>query len=314
MSLQNWLEKYIPAADSPRISDEISRAAEAIANCEALFIGAGAGLSASAGFEYSGERFGRYFADFEKRFGFHDMYSGSFYNFDTLEEQWAFASRQVWLNRYTNPPKSVYRDLLKIAKGKNYFVLTSNVDHCFQKAKFDKSRLFYIQGDYGLFQCSVPCHMQTYDNEDTIRRMVTAQGYSIGEGNALTPPADGKVRLRVPSSLIPRCPKCGKPMRLNLRSDDTFVQDSGWDAAAARYDAFCSAHETGRVVYLELGVGYNTPGIIKYPFMQRTFKNPQALYVCVNSERQRIPEEIAERSLMIESDIGKAIKQLLIGA
>ncbi len=155
--------------------------------------------------------------------------------------------------------------------------------------------------------------MQTYDTEDTIRRMVTAQGYSIGEGNALTPPADGKVRLRVPSSLIPRCPKCGKPMRLNLRSDDTFVQDAGWDAAAARYDAFCSAHETGPVVYLELGVGYNTPGIIKYPFMQRTFKNPLALYVCVNSERQRIPEEIAERSMMIESDIGKAIKQFLIG-
>ena len=312
MSLQNWIEQFVPASREPRVSDDVARAAEAIAGCEALFIGAGAGLSASAGFDYSGARFEKYFADFERRFGFHDMYSGGFYAYDTLEEQWAFWSRYVWLNRYTNPPKGVYRALLKLARGKNYFVITSNVDHCFQKAKFDKKRLFYTQGDFGLFQCAVPCHDKTYDNEDTIRRMVIAQGYSIGESNALIPPSEGKPKLRVPSSLIPRCPKCGKPMAMNLRSDDTFVQDDGWDAAADRYDAFCKSHETGRVVYLELGVGYNTPGIIKYPFMQRTFKNPDALYVCVNSERQRIPEEIAERSVMIESDIGETIKQLVM--
>jgi len=292
-------------------SPEVERAAAALRACDAVFVGAGAGLSASAGFDYAGERFETYFGDMRRRFGFKDMYSGGFYRYDTLEEQWAFWSRMIWLNRFTKAPRPVYRDLKRLIKDKNYFVITSNVDHCFQKARFDKSRLFYMQGDYGLFQCSVLCHRATYDNIETVRRMVTAQGFSIGENGGLLLPHDGKLKLRVPSNLIPRCPKCGKPMTMNLRIDDTFVEDEGWHAAAARYDAFCRAHETGRVVYLELGVGFNTPGLIKYPFWQRTFKNPNALFVCVNAERTRIPDEIAARSALLTGDIGAKLKELL---
>ena len=313
MFLKNWIEKYIPvsSAAEPETEPGIARAAAAIAGCEALLIGAGAGLSASAGFDYSGARFEKYFADFERAFGFHDMYSGGFCRYDTLEELWAFWSRNIWINRYMNAPRPVYRDLLRLVRSRDYFVITTNVDHCFQKNRFDKSRLFYTQGDYGLFQCSVPCHCATYDNFEDVKRMVLAQGFALGEGNVLQPPASGKPKMRVPSSLIPRCPKCGKPMTMNLRTDDTFVEDDGWHAAAARYDAFCRAHETGRVVYLELGVGSNTPGIVKYPFMQRVFKNPDALYIVLNAEPQRIPDEIAPRTVQLAGDIGATLRALL---
>jgi NAD-dependent SIR2 family protein deacetylase len=272
-------------------ADKIERLKSALMDADSLIIGAGAGLSASAGFEYSGERFRRYFADFEEKYGFHDMYSGSFYPFETPEEQWAFWSRNIYANRYTDAPKPVYDILFDIADGRDYFVITTNVDHCFQKAGFDKQRLFYTQGDYGLWQCSKPCHNQTYDNEETVRAMLERQR-----------------DMKIPSELVPRCPKCGEMMTMNLRCDDTFVQDSGWDKAAERYSEFVRAHQNAKVLYLELGVGYNTPGIIKYPFMRMTADNPNAVYACINKGEAYCPKEI--RSICIDEDIGEVLAEL----
>lgn len=263
-----------------------------IQHADAILIGAGAGLSTSAGFTYSGKRFEDNFSDFIKAYGLKDMYSAGFYPYETPEEYWAYWSRYVYINRYQNPPESVYDDLYHLIKGKDYFVLTTNVDHCFQKAGFDKQRLFYTQGDYGLWQCSVPCHNKTYDNETVIQKMVTRQQ-----------------NMRVPSDLVPFCPICGAPMTMNLRADGTFVEDEGWHRAAARYQDFIHSRKEQNMLYLELGVGANTPGIIKYPFWQMTYCNPESSYVCINLEESCIPAEIEQQSLCIALDIGEALKE-----
>ena len=240
-------------------SASVDRLKNTLQDCDAVVIGAGAGLSAAAGFSYSGERFERYFSDFGQKYGFHDMYSGGFYPYDTLEKHWAYWSRYIWLNRYQDAPKPVYQDLLALVKGKDYFVLTTNVDHQFQKAGFEKKRLFYTQGDYGLFQCSEPCCQETHDNEDLVRWILEAQGYTIGEDNALTLPEGVTPKMAIPSELVPRCPRCGRPMTMNLRCDDTFVEDEGWHAAAERYSDFLRTRAGQKIVFLELGVGFNTP-------------------------------------------------------
>ncbi len=280
---------------------KLSAFQEMIRQADTLLIGAGAGLSTSAGFVYGGERFHRYFADFEERYGFHDMYSGGFFPFPTLEERWAYWSRFVFLNRYCDPPKPVYPALLKLVQDKDYFVLTTNVDHCFQKAGFDRRRLFYTQGDYGLWQCSKPCHDKAYDNKDQVLQMVEAQGFQITD-QGLKLPAGVRPRMSVPTELVPRCPKCGAPMSMNLRADNTFVQDNGWYAAAGRYDDFVRRHEDTPVLYLELGVGLNTPGIIKYNFWQQVYQNQKAQYVCVNKGQSYAPQELAGRSLCLNGD------------
>ena len=273
-------------------SDNIQRLKKAIDEADAIVIGAGAGLSTSAGFTYSGERFEKYFSDFGEKYGFNDMYSGGFYQYETPEEMWAYWSRYIYINRYMDAPKPVYENLLELVKDKDYFVITTNVDHCFQKAGFDKERLVYTQGDYGLFQCSEPCTPVTYDNEEMVRSMVERQS-----------------DMRVPSELIPKCPNCGKPLTMNLRSDDKFVEDEGWDRAAERYNQFLRTRK-GKILYLELGVGYNTPGIIKFPFWQMTAKNPDATYACVNYGETMFPEEIQEQAISIDSDIGQVIEDI----
>ena len=273
--------------------DPLQRLKQEIRTADAILIGAGAGLSTSAGFTYTGKRFTDTFADFISKYGFRDMYSGGFYPFETLEEHWAYWSRYIYINRYQDVPKDTYADLLALVQGKDYFVLTTNVDHCFQKAGFDKHRLFYTQGDYGLWQCSGPCHDKTYGNEAVIRKMVAEQ-----------------VDMRVPSELVPRCPVCGAPMSMNLRADSTFVEDEGWHQAAARYQDFVCRHEGMRVLYLELGVGMNTPGIIKYPFWKMVYQNPKATYACVNLSEAYCPAEIRKRSICIDEDIDKVLKEL----
>lgn len=274
-------------------SAQTQRLKQLIEKADAVMIGAGAGLSTSAGLTYDGERFERYFGDFQKKYGIRDMYSGGFYPFETLEEYWAWWSRHIMVNRYEHAPKPVYDDLLKLVADKDYFVLTTNVDHCFQKAGFDKKRLFYTQGDYGLWQCSRPCHQETYDNEAVVRQMWTEQR-----------------DMKVPSALVPRCPKCGAPMTMNLRADDTFVQDEGWYAAARRYDEFVRRHKDCTVLYLELGVGMNTPGIIKYNFWQQVHRNPSTSYVCINLGQTYVPHEIEKRSLCLDTDIGSVLAEL----
>ena len=281
---------------------------EVLDQTDTVLIGAGAGLSTAAGFAYGGEPFRRYFADFDEKYGFHDMYSGGFYPFPTLEEHWAYWSRFVFLNRYCDPPKPVYKNLLELVKGKDYFVLTTNVDHCFQKAGFDKHRLFYTQGDYGLWQCSKSCHNKTYDNGDIIRQMVEAQGFQVtGQGMELLTGTVSK--MAVPTELVPHCPKCGAPMAMNLRADHTFVQDEGWYTAAGRYDDFVRRHKNTPVLYLELGVGMNTPGIIKYNFWRQVYQNPKANYICINKGQSYAPREIANRSICLDMDAA----QVLIG-
>ena len=237
---------------------QIARLRRALDEADAVVIGAGAGLSTAAGFTHSGARFERYFSDFAAKYGFHDMYSGGFYSFPSQEEFWAYWSRYIFINRYQNAPKSVHEVLLELVRDKDYFVITTNVDHCFQKAGFDKKRLFYTQGDYGLFQCSEPCCQETFDNEKTVRAMVEAQGFTVADG-VLTPPTDGTPTMTVPSELLPGCPHCGRPMTMNLRCDNKFAEDEGWHAAAERYENFLRTRDGQKLLFLELGVGYNTP-------------------------------------------------------
>ena len=282
---------------------------QALAEADAVVIGAGAGLSTSAGFVYDGERFRTYFADFAAKYRFTDMYSGGFYPYDTLEEHWAYWSRYIYINRYQRAPKPVYDQLFRLVQDKDYFVLTTNVDHCFQKAGFVKKRLFYTQGDYGLFQCSDPCCTETFDNEEAVRQMVQAQGYSIAPDGSLVEP-DGPLKMRIPTELVPRCPHCGKPMTMNLRADDSFVEDAGWHEAAGRYSEFLRRHEGQKVLFLELGVGYNTPVIIKYPFWRMTAQNPQAVYACINAGQAVCPPEIKKQAVCLQADIGEVLKKL----
>ena len=285
------------------MTEKIEKLKQVLSEAKIVVIGAGSGLSTSAGFTYSGERFEKYFSDFAVKYGFHDMYSGGFTPFESLEELWAYWSRNIMINRYMDPPKPVYKDLFSLVKDKDYFVITTNVDHCFQKAGFDKNRLFYTQGDYGLFQCSEPCHEETYDNEKQIRAMW-----------------EFRDEMKVPTELVPRCPVCGKPMSMNLRADHTFVTDKGWYKASKQYEKFLQTRNIiknaeqegdGKVLFLELGVGGNTPRIIKYPFWQMTEKNPNAGYACINFGEAVVPPKIEKQSICINDDIGEVLKKMV---
>ena len=285
------------------MTEKIEKLKQALFEAEIIVIGAGSGLSTSAGFTYSGERFEKYFSDFAVKYGFHDMYSGGFTPFESLEEHWAYWSRYIMINRYMDPPKPVYKDLFSLVKDKDYFVITTNVDHCFQKAGFDKNRLFYTQGDYGLFQCSEPCHEETYDNEKQIRAMWEFRN-----------------EMKVPTELVPRCPVCGKPMSMNLRADHTFVTEKGWYKASKQYEKFLQTRNIikngeqegdGKVLFLELGVGGNTLRIIKYPFWQMTEKNPNAGYACINFGEAVVPLKIEKQSICINDDIGEVLKKMV---
>ena len=273
---------------------QTQRLKRALDEAEAVVIGAGSGLSTAAGFTYDGDRFQENFADFAAKYGIRDMYSGGFYPFPTPEEFWAYWSRYIQINRYQDAPKPVYQDLRKLVAEKDYFIITTNVDHCFQKAGFDKHRLFYTQGDYGLFQCSGPCCQETQDNESVVRQMVAEQR-----------------DMKVPTHLLPVCPHCGRPMTMNLRCDDKFVQDEGWHRAADRYENFLRTRARQKLLFLELGVGYNTPGIIKYPFWQMTMKNPKATYACLNAGEAYAPEEIRARSICVNRDVGETLDRML---
>lgn len=285
MSITKSTENYWQQID--KLKNEIKTA-------DAVLIGAGAGLSTSAGLTYSGERFMKYFSDFHQKYGINDIYSGGFYPYDTLEEYWAWWSRHIYYNRYDTDTGKVYLDLLKLAEEKDYFVLTTNVDHQFQLAGFDKQRLFYTQGDYGLWQCSQPCHQKTYDNEETVRKMIVQQN-----------------NMMIPTELIPHCPKCGRPMTMNLRCDDTFVQDEGWYAAANRYKEFLGRYRNSHILFLEIGVGMNTPVIIKYPFWRMTSENPNAVYCSINLSESICPTEIKAQSICISDDISCVLNDLI---
>lgn len=295
-------------------NEEIAKLREILDSAECVVVGAGAGLSASAGFSYGGGRFKKYFSDFEAKYHFHDMYSGGFADFSSLEKNWAYWSRFIYINRYMDAPLPVYEKLLELVRGKDYFAITTNVDHCFQKAGFDKKRLFYTQGDYGLFQCCVPCHKKTYDNEEIIKKMLISQGFGFKDsenkkdGEIIFP--ENPLKMEILSELVPHCPVCGKPMSMNLRCDGTFVEDDGWHEAAKRYQDFLEKHKNARTLFLELGIGGNTPGIIKYPFWNLVHQNKNAFYVSLNMAKEEIPIEIKARSVLIKGDIFRTIGNL----
>ncbi len=261
-----------------------------IDDAEVVVIGAGAGLSAAAGFEYGGKTFMDNFKYYYDTWGYTDMYSTGFHPFKTLEEKWAYWSKMIYLNRYRYSAMPLYKRLFDLVKDKNYFVITTNVDHQFQLAGFAKERLFYMQGDYGLFQCSKPCHSKTYDNKEYILKMI-----------------ENIKDYKIPSELVPKCPVCGRPMETNLRCDDQFVEDEGWHKAQKRYTDFINKHKNKKLLYLELGVGYSTPVWIKYPFIKLTYNNPKATYVCIDKGFIQIPEDIKEQTLIINKDINEVI-------
>ncbi len=275
------------------LTDKIAQLRKALDDADAVLIGAGAGLSAAAGLIMTGPRFTENFADFIAKYGFTDLYNAGFHQFDSLEEKWAFWSRHFMLDRYGDIPNATYDVLKNLVADKDYFIITTNVDHCFQRTGFDKTRLFYTQGDFGLFQCSVPCCKKTYDNEAIVRRMAAEQK-----------------NMCIPSALVPRCPVCGAPMTQNMRFDDTFVEDEGWRRAMNRYQEFIRQHRDTNLLLLELGVGGNTPGIIKFPFWQLTAQDPAFTYACVTLNDAVCPPSITDQSICISADINDVLQAL----
>lgn len=261
-----------------------------INQADAIMIGAGAGLSTSAGLTYRGKRFDDNFAEFIDKYGMEDMYSAGFYPFDTQEEKWAYWSRHIFYNRYDVGATRIYQVLYDLIKCKNYFVLTTNVDHQFWLADFEDERIFATQGDYGLFQCAKCCHKKLYDNEAEVRAMVFHQK-----------------NCKIPEYLVPKCPICGGEMEVNLRCDGYFVEDEKWHQAAEQYYTFLEKNKNKKLLFLELGVGMNTPGIIKYPFWQMANQWKNSFYVCINKGQAWAPDEIKDRSICLDSDIGQVL-------
>ena len=291
--------------------EDIKLLKEKIEDVDAIVIGAGAGLSTSAGFIYNGEIFKKYMFDFIKEYGIKDFYSGGFYPFPTKEIMWAFWSRNIYVNRYLDAPKDTYKKLLNLVKDKDYFVITTNVDHQFQKAGFDKKRLFYTQGDYGLFQSVNKNNKKTYDNEEIVYKMLEAQGFVKNEKGIYDIPNNSNINMSIPTELIPKCPDDGTNMTLNLRADDNFVEDEGWHQASIRYSNFIDSIKNQKVLYLELGVGMNTPVIIKYPFWNMVIENKKSTYTCINYNEAFCPTEILDRSIIINEDIDKVLDDIV---
>ena len=291
--------------------EQVRNLKEKIQNAEAIVLGAGSGLSTAAGLTYSGERFQKYFFDFAKKYPIQDIYSGGFFPFESPEEFWAWWSRHIYFNRYIDAPSDVYGNLKKIVGGKDYFILTTNVDHQFQRAGFEKERLFYTQGDYGLFQSSRPTLAKTYDNQEIVEKMLEAQGFVRDNEGIFQLPKDKKLKMSIPTELIPICPDDGLPMAMNLRVDENFVEDAGWKMATKRYQDFLHSHKGKHVLYWELGVGMNTPVIIKFPFWRYTEENPNAYYACLNLGEAGCSREISERSICLNADIGQVLRDLL---
>jgi len=283
--------------------ENIQRLKSEIETADAIVIGAGAGLSTAAGLTYSGERFERYFSDFKERFGITDMYSGGFYPFPDDETRWAWWARHIYYNRYIEAPKPVYQKLFERVCGKDYFVITTNVDHQFQRAGFDKKRLFYTQGDYGLFQSVNPSIRKTYDNEEWVMQAMEAQGFIKNAEGVFHIPQSGVV-MKIPAALIPKSMDDGSPLTMNLRADDSFVEDEGWHRASAAYSDFIRRHENLHTLYFEIGVGANTPVIIKYPFWQMTNDNQKAVYACLNYNEAFCPKQIEKQSICLDGDAG----------
>ena len=263
-----------------------------IREADAVVVGIGAGLSAADGFTYIGPRFQEAFPDFIAKYGFLDMLQASLFDFESTEEYWAFQSRFVALNYLDQPVGASYRLLRELLETKPYHIITTNADNAFDVAGYDMDKVFHIQGEYGLWQCSRHCHDQTYRDDAAIRQMIAQQ-------------AD----MKIPYDLIPRCPRCDAPFEINKRNAEKgMVESPDFFAQKARYDAFLAEHQRGKVLYLELGVGFTTPQYIKTPFQTHTQQNPDALFVSLNQKYYRIPLPIRQRSLTLSQDLADLLK------
>lgn len=272
----------------------LQKLAQELNKADAVLVGAGTGLSEAAGFTRTAPYFTRHFSDFIDKYGFEDLCTAARFNYPSQEEKWAFWSRAIYLYRYSPAPRPVYNTLFEIIKDKDYFVITTTADHMFQKSGFDSDRLFYTYGDYGTWQCSQPCNDATYDNEDAVRKMMEAQR-----------------DMKVPRSLIPICPACGRKMKVNLLTDDSFVENDGWYRAEERYEHYVRSHKSGRIVFLDIGTTASTPIIIKCPFTQMTYENPLATYATIADCALPEAEEIKDRALYVNNDIEQSLNQLL---
>lgn len=271
----------------------MERAKAALREADCVLIGGGAGLSAAAGLEYGGKRFQSQFAPFIRKYGLTDMYSAGFYPFPTQEEKWAYWAKHILVNRYDPPAAALYAALRRMAGGTDFFVITTNVDGQFAKAGFPPEKLFATQGDYRYLQCARGCHDRLYDNEALVREM-----------------AAHTVNCQIPSELVPRCPVCGGRMAVHLRCDPYFVQNNAWYDAQNRYEQFLRHAAGRRVVLLELGVGYQTPVIIRYPFEQITFQNKKATLIRLNRDDPGGAKENAARTIAFNEDMTEVIGAL----
>lgn len=276
--------------------DQIDRAAKNIRNTDCVIIGAGAGASTAAGIQYGGKRFTDNFAEFIKKYGEYymtDMYAAGFYPYPSEEAKWGYWSKHALMNRFDPPALPLYTELYDIVKNKEYFVLTTNVDHQFYKAGFDEKRIFATQGDYGKIQCQKACHPKTYDAKDLFRKMDKARRDCL-----------------IPSELVPKCPVCGGNMAMNLRCDNDFVEDEAWHEAADRYAGFLEQNKDKKVVLLELGVGFNTPIIIRFPFEKMVRENSSYSLIRLNMDEAVVPESFGKRAIGIGGDMAKAITDI----
>lgn len=298
----NWQDFLCgtPASDyvfqKDAYEDQINMAAEYIKDADCVLIGAGAGASTAAGISMGGNRFTDNFAEFTKKYGGHymtDMYAAGFYPFPSEEAKWGYWSKAALFNQFDLPALPLYKELYDIVKDKEYFVLTTNVDHQFYKAGFDKNKIFATQGDYGKIQCQKGCHPKTYDAEELFRKMDKARKDCL-----------------IPSELVPKCHVCGGRMEMNLRCDNYFVEDEAWHESADRYADFLEQNKDKKVVLLELGVGFNTPIIIRFPFEKMVRENPAYSLIRLNMDEAVVPECFGKRAIGIGGDMAKAIADI----
>lgn len=266
----------------------LEQAREALLRADFLLLGGGAGLSAAAGLDYGGARFDKYFSDYKERYGISDMYAGMFYPFGSAEERWAHHARHILVNRFEEPASPLYRRLFSLFGGREHFVITTNVESQFEKAGFDAAKIFEVQGNYGFLQCAKGCHDRLYADEGLIREMVSETR-----------------EFRIPSALIPRCPVCGEEMEIHIRKDTRFVENADWHRMRERYEAFLQRAARGRTVLLELGVGFNTPGIIRFPFEQMTYENENATLIRCNRDAPEGFPETRKRTIAFTENMNE---------
>lgn len=276
------------------ISEQVRQIKELINKANYILIGAGSGLSTSAGIEYTGKRFTDNFADFIEKYKFTDMYTSSFYEFETEEEKWAYWAKHIDTNYTGMEATKVYKDILELVKNKDYFVITTNVDGQFIKSEFEKDKIFETQGSYKYIQCSKACHNKLYDDEEMVKEMIKRTK-----------------NLKIPSELVPKCPVCGECMEVNLRKDAYFIQNDLWYKKQKNYKEFISKTKNKNVVLLEFGVGFNTPGIIRFPFEQMVFQNTNWNLVRFNKENANVFLDIENKTIEVTEDIGKVIEELV---